>query len=395
MYGFNIHTRALAMQKVKNVKFYMDNNFVKFGECTYPFSHFFKNSYINPQRYIAEIQNRVYSLEAYASSKNLVPLFVTLSAPSEYHPLKQIPNRTGKKLKFAKNPKFNPINTPKTTAKYLSKCMQKITNSKHYRNIPKDQRCYFRVTEPHQDGTPHLHVMFFIPKDNLTAFSHSIQNKFPSPQTEIVDNVESPIKYLMKYIYKTLDDLRYGEDKLSDLTLWYIAHGICRIYTSRTLISLDVYRVLGGRYSMNQLTYMYKEKRLTVFLDPTTNRPIQIFDDYGQIWNKKIPIDVNYNHMRQEAKPMLKEKTKSYPITIDDHEYLYINGNIIDLENKPFNFSTAKDFQLLEHYNSLDIENVNFHHLGLVQNECIKRGLIKGNLQNVNDFNTNFNYLGA
>ena len=74
----------------------------------------------------------------------------------------------------------------------------------------------------------------------------------------------------MKYILKTLDDLRADNQKITDLTLWYILHGICRIYTSRTLISLDVYRVLGGRYSLNELSVMYKDKEISILLCPET-----------------------------------------------------------------------------------------------------------------------------
>ena len=83
MYGMTHETRKMTLQKIRDTKFYMDNNFVKFGDEYMPYSHFFKNAFINPHRYIAEIQNRVWSIYNYAQGKDLVPLFFTLSAPSE------------------------------------------------------------------------------------------------------------------------------------------------------------------------------------------------------------------------------------------------------------------------------------------------------------------------
>lgn len=438
MYGMTKETRRLTLQKIRNTKFYLDNNFVKFGDEEMPFSSFFKNAFINSHRYISELQNRVWSIYNYSQARDLVPLFFTLSAPTEHHPKKQIFKDHRFTGKVVRNHKYNPENTPRITAKYLSKCLRKITNDRSWRKIPKADKSYFRVFEPHQDGTPHVHVMFFLPKEYYFQFVCNIHDKFPSPQGEIVVNVESPVHYLMKYIYKTLDDLRYGEDKISDLTLWYVHHGICRIYTSRTLISLDVYRVLGGRYSLNELTLMYKEKRLTIYVDPGTNKPTQIFDEFGQIWTKKIPIDINYNHMHQEERAItsnrprplavpitlnlpslvspyllnkkyifkeflrsqehrqLKQKFKvsSYPVTYDDTlKYQCVNGNLYPEDEIVKIPSRMNNYALFEYYKTLDIENVNFQHFGLTKNECIKRGLIDDVPAPLDSYGVDFDYL--
>ena len=48
-----------------------------------------------------------------------------------------------------------------------------------------------------------------------------------------------------------------------------------------------------------------------------------------------------------------------------------------------------KDFELINYYNSLNIETVDLVHFGITQNECIKRGLIDDTqIQSLNDFNT-------
>jgi len=370
MYGMDQHKRKITNDKMRNTKFFLDNNFIKFGDTEVPYSNFFKNSYINPNRYIAEIQNRVWSIFNYATAHNLVNVFCTITLPPEFHRLKKL-----KGGKIVRNPKYDSKNTPRFASRCLSKMLAKILKDHFYADIPKEYRCYFRVTEPHHDGTPHLHISFFIPEDKVEGFVKLFKRHFPEPLGKIETKVENPVSYLMKYVLKTLDDLRYGEDNISDLTRWYVYHGICRIYTSRTLISLDVYRVLGGRYSINELTVMYKEKCLSVYVNPETNKVIQIFDEYGRIWCKRMPV-IDFS-MSKIQKPCLKKHKK--PILI---QIFSKNGVLVNPVKKPIKYRT--NYDLMQYYYSLNPDLDNFQHFILVQNECIKRGLIKGDILPVN-----------
>ena len=386
MYGLDQHKRKVAKDKIRNVKFYLDNNFIKFGDTEVPYSNFFKNAFINPNRYIAEIQNRVWSIYNYATARNLVNVFCTITCPPEFHRLKKL-----KSGKIVRNHKYNIANTPREGSRHLSKMLKKILQDYMYKSIPKEDRCYFRVTEPHHDGTPHLHISFFIPEDKVEKFVKLFTRHFPEPLGKIETKVENPVSYLMKYVLKTLDDLRYGDDNISDLTLWYVYHGICRIYTSRTLISLDVYRVLGGKYSLNELTVMYKEKRLSVYVHPDTNKVIQIFDEFGRIWCKKMPIDLNMNRILNKTKPCLKKdlpKPKYTPVLVDGTKFNLFKRDLYPVL-KCFSLPPKRDYELLQYYHSLNPELCNLQHFGLVQNECIRRGLINGQIQSLNDFNTN------
>lgn len=370
MYGFDQHKRKITDTKMRNVKSFLDNNFIKFGDTEVPYSNFFKNSYINPNRYIAEIQNRVWSIFNYATAHNLVNVFCTITLPPEFHRLKKLRNG-----KIVRNQKYNPQYTPKFASRHLSKMLKKILQDYFYKNIPKEYRCYFRVTEPHHDGTPHLHISFFIPSDKVDGFVKLFTRHFPEPLGKIETKVDNPVSYLMKYVLKTLDDLRYGDSNISDLTRWYIYHGICRIYTSRTLISLDVYRVLGGRYTINELSVMYKEKCLSVYVNPDTNKVIQIFDEHGRIWVKKMPI-IDFS-MSKVQKPCIKKHKKPIRIQIFSKD-----GVLINPVKKPIKYRT--NYDLMQYYYSLNPDLTNFQHFVLVQNECIRRGLIQGDILPVN-----------
>jgi len=59
--------------------------------------------------------------------------------------------------------------------------------------------------------------------ENVEKFVEMIERKFPQPQSQIELNVNDPVSCLMKYVLKTLDDMRYGEDAISELSLWYIS----------------------------------------------------------------------------------------------------------------------------------------------------------------------------
>ena len=411
MFGFTSKSRKLAFNKVDNTRLFLDNNFVEIGGKTFAYSQFFKNSFVNADRYIAEINNRVNSLFNYAQAKDLKNVFCTLTLPSEYHRLKTLSNGkvvtnkkygarkilftckhpiTKKKIKFT-NPKENREKYyPNQAVKVLTKMFEKIRHLRAYRNIEKDFRVYFRVTEPHKDGCPHLHISIFIPENNVSKFVNDVKELYPSPACEVETDVRNPVAYLMKYILKTLDDLRADNQKITDLTLWYILHGICRIYTSRTLISLDVYRVLGGRYSLNELSIMYKDKEISVLLDPLTNKPMEIFNEYGLIWSRKKSVNnVNYDKRKPISKTLERNKHEQpIKITKDCKDYLYykVDDELIEIPTVP---AHMKDYELVDYYQSLDVEEVDsLVHFGITQNECIKRGLIDGKIQSLNSFNT-------
>lgn len=75
----------------------------------------------NPNRYHALIQNRINTLSNEAKEKNLSPLFMTLTLPSEFHKMKM-----DKKTKaLIPNPKYNHV-APKEAVKHLTKMFSRL-----------------------------------------------------------------------------------------------------------------------------------------------------------------------------------------------------------------------------------------------------------------------------
>jgi len=470
MYGLTKKNKEYVFKKIEKQKDFLYSHYIEVQGEKVQLASFFKNTFINADRYIAELQHRVWSLVEYAQSKELVNVFLTLTLPSEYHPKKTLRNG-----KIIDNPKFahkdliifdiytkqRPTSYDKAIFKYyktlkrtlatgrvetislleedyspskgsklLTEMFAKVRKDRSFQDLDKDERVYFRVTEPHKDGTPHLHISLWLPKNNIARFVQAVHRFYPAPMADIATTyipqgyelfenvykrngawnsgykahkddksyiklqIEDSVAYLMKYIYKTLDDLR--DDKgITEITMWYIMHGICRFYTSRTLISLNVYRPLAGKVNLDgnknfllELTEHYQNDTITVYLDPETKQPKIIQFDDVIIWNKK-EFDLK-QYDKDDKKPHGTTKIRTVDIEIDGEEFymlrggskLYSHHTQTDISNEEYitPVTRMKAVQLYNYYRSLDLDDptLNIHHYGHVQNTMIDRGLLEG-----------------
>jgi len=556
MYGLTKKNRSEVLDKIEKQKDFLYSHYIELNGEKVQLASFFKNTFINADRYIAELQNRVWSLVHFANERNLVNVFITLTLPSEYHRKKTLRNG-----KLIRNPKFahqdinvldiitkkrpdslylhefkvhksvclnywngkvitscivyrkfvkklggisnyddlvNQFSTiegfpddfeklfrrdieiydietkkrtifyqnlvfkqksigdvprwtgkiinvsldpldymPSIASKKLTDMWTKIRDDRAWKDLDKDDRVYFRVTEPHKDGTPHLHISAWVPKYAVDRLVRAIHRLYPAPLADISTSyipygyelyekvykrdgrwqsaykpslesesyikvhIEDTVSYLMKYIYKTLDDLRDGKG-ITEITMWYIYHGICRFYTSRTLISLNVYRPLNGRFGLLELTQHYQDDTITVFLDPDTKQPKIIQYEDIIMWKKKEFELKQYD--RDDRKPQDKPiKLRTIDVEIDGEEfYMYRSGS--KLYPKQFNqdeinqesyitpVTRMKMVQLWNYYHSLDPDDLtlNLKHYGLVQNTMIERGLIDGEVIPLDRFDVSF-----
>jgi len=402
-----------AKDKLQFNKEYLNANGIQLDNKFVPYANFVANSYTNSDRYVAELQHRAWSIFEYAEGRSLENIFFTLTLPSKWHPKKEYKGKLINNPKFAGRQYICTINkikfvnahvvqrvpyiepeldfsqtvdkyTPRNASKELSKMLKKLWDDRAYKNIDKKDRCYFRVTEPHKDGTPHLHVSLFVPKNKSERIVKSLKRLYPAPMGKIEMNVKSPVKYLMKYILKTLDDLR-EDSSVTNLTLWYLYHGISRFYTSRTFIALDIYRKLNGMYSLPELTELYENQIISVFIDSKTKKIHHIEDEHGIIYTQK-PInwfekifqsdydDSDLNIFEPLSRP---KKDEPIDIIIDGEQFVYFKGNISKYKKQPYQMS---DFELYKYFKSLDIETVDRHHYLFTRNLLVKRGYLEGDL---------------
>lgn len=118
-----------------------------------------KASIANPANRRAEMMVRMAGFEQYADSQGHVGMFYTITCPSKYH------RYGGGQL----NPNYQ--HTPREGQKYLSGIWVKIRALFSYHGLTPYG---FRVAEPHHDGTPHWHMLLFMPPEQKQQITEII-----------------------------------------------------------------------------------------------------------------------------------------------------------------------------------------------------------------------------
>lgn len=111
----------------------------------------------NPKLRRMELMTLIAGVEDVAVQQEDHGLFITLTTPSKFHPMKTQGAHSSPQF----NPKWNAhAFTPKDAQRYLVAVWAKIRTTFKDRNL----KVYgVRVVEPHHDGTPHWHMMLFTP----------------------------------------------------------------------------------------------------------------------------------------------------------------------------------------------------------------------------------------
>jgi len=239
------------------------------------------------ERYYARIYNKVNTFVSLGISKDFVPIFLTITLDGFFRDLVQgdysrytkevqekykrhIPNtqRNGFYQDYL-NARIHKL-TPKDLYKILCHQLQNFNMSPSLRSIRKDGNDYMsiRVTEPHKDGVPHLHILMYVPLEYISSIYKDFSKCFPAPRNTLKltkkntkgkhsrngskigegiyethgfqTEVYSPVAYIMKYLLKSFTNLIEGK-KLDYLQAWYVYHKIPRVITTHTLLAQDVY----------------------------------------------------------------------------------------------------------------------------------------------------------
>lgn len=278
MYGITKQDRIYLSDRLKGQKKYLDEHFIGFDDgASVPLSSFYFSSWHNPARYIAELNNRVSSLEMYAKERRLESIFCVFTLPSLYH-RKRVINLKNGGFRLVRNDNFvdDDAHSVSAGADKLQKIIRGLMNSVVMREISSEDRCYITTKEPHKDGTCHLNLLLFVPGSFKERVINSIKRRFISDENRIETDIRNATGYIMKYIFKTLDDLRDNPsiENLSDISFWYLKHRIRRVTMSKTFISLEIYRKVGGKFSLIELTKNYSLGLLTVLCDTDSKKPV-------------------------------------------------------------------------------------------------------------------------
>ncbi len=278
-YGLSLADFAQVKAKLKFQKLFLKYSFLndRLNNKYMSLSNLIISANHAPERYYAEIQNRVNTLETIAKERNLKPLFMTLTLPSEYHK-----HKITKSGKLVKNLKYNGVN-PRESVKLLTKMFAKLRQDRSLKELKKEERIYFRVNEPHKDGTPHTHILMFIPSDRIEKVKTAYKRLFDTKANDIqvvTNDIKNSVAYVMKYVNKVLPLSQKKNLSIKEeyLNAWYSKHRIVRFNASKTLAPLEMYRLLHKQFSMFALTKLINDKVLTIYTTIDSNKIIEIFD---------------------------------------------------------------------------------------------------------------------
>jgi Bacteriophage replication gene A protein (GPA) len=194
-----------------------------------------ESSIANPENRRAELMTRLRGLESIARSAGHAAVFYTLTAPSAFHA--QL--RSGRA-----NPRYEG-HTVRQCMTWLNRQWARARAAIHRAKI----LVYgFRVAEPHHDGTPHFHLLLFLPHACCEAVFRILRRYWlqdyadePGAGAARIDakpldlDKGSAVGYLSKYIAKNVDGFRVDRDLEADLDAtdgaarvdaWAATHGI-------------------------------------------------------------------------------------------------------------------------------------------------------------------------
>ena len=121
-------------------------------------SELVEKSESNPRLRNAGLMVRIAGFETVADDLGHVGEFITLTCPSRFHAAVEASGE--------RNPKYDG-STPRDASAYLQRVWARIRSALAKEGV----KIYgFRVAEPHHDGCPHWHGLFFMPADQRRRF---------------------------------------------------------------------------------------------------------------------------------------------------------------------------------------------------------------------------------
>ncbi len=174
-----------------------------------------RRSLSNPVNRRAEMFARLRGMEEYARAREDAAVFVTLTCPSRMHPASERYDGT----------------TPKQANQHLCEQFAKARAAlgRGAKNRPVVRFYGMRIAEPHHDGCPHWHALFFVKPEHLSVFKalltkYALQVDGAEPGAQahraVFEDIDpergSAVGYIAKYIAKNIDGRKADGSSIGD-----------------------------------------------------------------------------------------------------------------------------------------------------------------------------------
>lgn len=206
-----------------------------------------QKSIANPALRRGEFMTRVRGFEELANFRKDVALFFTLTTPTHFH---------AQLASGGKNPKFDPKQTVRDAQAWLCKMWARARAKLHRLKVT----LYgFRIAEPHHDGTPHWHGLFFVRRQQADVVSAVIGQQWlkefgddPGARLhrvtvqKIDQSKGSAVGYIAKYVSKNIDGAGAVGAAESDETGEKVSDSVQRVDAWAALHGIRQFQQLGG-----------------------------------------------------------------------------------------------------------------------------------------------------
>lgn len=290
------------------------------------------------KKYKQIISLKVKELNRITQENNLIPIFITLTNPSKFHPFVSVKNQKNT-YKLNKNYEFDDLKTC-INESYIN---IKEIYRELYKNIHKLNKNikFTKIIEPHKSLVCHLHRLIFINKKDIESVKRKYKNilkkhNLKSCQFEVLKKIKGS-SYITKYILKNFND-----DDLHSLNGYKKLHKIRMFSMSNLDLKSDYFKKLYFNNKELNLKVIKEIKNKTSKYDNlyqfyTLNTQIihENIDENGEI--RKKTINKNKGNLFTIYKKTQKEETeRKTKILKFDREIETYNKDIIK-ENEKIN----------------------------------------------------------
>lgn len=265
---------------------------------TFYLSELQDKSISNPEVRRAELMTRIRGFEILAERMNYKAAFWTITCPSKYHAFYS---------SGGKNEKHNGESV-RDGQQYLCKVWAGFRAWLKRNGI---DGFGFRVAEPHHDGCPHWHILYFAPETDLQKATIELEerslkedgeefgatrNRFKVEWIERGEDDQgrtlSAAAYIAKYIAKSIDGFQVGYDKETDQDTRVSSE---RVVTWSRVWGIRQFQQIGGSpvglwRELRRLDGVEKEDTDNAFLREAQNEifslheQIESYEDKAEAW---------------------------------------------------------------------------------------------------------------
>ncbi len=282
---------------------------------------------------------KVKELNRITQENNLIPVFITLTNPSKFHPFVSVKNQKNT-YKLNKNYEFDDLkNCIDESYKNIKEIYREL-----YKNIHKLNKNikFTKIIEPHKSLVCHLHRLIFINKKDIESVKRKYLNilkkhNLKSCQFEILKKIKGS-SYITKYILKNFND-----NDLHSLNGYKKLHKIRMFTMSNLSLSSSIFSKLyfNNKELNKKIIEDIKNKKskydnLYQFYTQNTQIITENIDENGEIKTKIINKnkDSLFKIYKKTQKEEIERKTKKL---VFDRQIETYNKNFIYEENKKIN----------------------------------------------------------